>query len=583
MKKPKKIICDGIEYRSLKGNSTSGGNSEIFFYNRKDTNDKFAIKFLTQKSETKKIRFDKEIEFLRKYNHENIINIIGFGTIETKTDKKNICNIFKKKIVIPYYIMPKYDYTLKQVIENNRNFDELLNLFKQLVQAIKYCHENDIVHRDIKPENILVNNLKQLVLCDFGIAKFKNSTITKEKDFLGNRKYSSPEQLEKGNANNINLKTDIYSLGLILNEMVTKEVALGSDYKKISDIYPFAYPLNEIVCKCIKYNPKDRITVEEIQNEIEYYENTLVEHKNYFEDSLLSEEPYLEDSLSEFQEKIINQASLDMVTAKYVYSNKNIFDLSTINFNYHCNIHFKIDNYLKCRLFQKILYDKCNYYFDKIYKDGTNDNEKIDVINAREIIDEFENKIIEYRLHNSSDIIDNIRKKYISLYYYQCKEINRSIDGIKKVLNELDNGPLLYIILKIISYKFEHKDLYEMIEINWNLTKSAKIEQDNLYNLIYNDKEIAILEKFKKKFDFTYKVVSGDKYLVLFNIEEYKRFKNTIKNLEYTKNNYVFEGDVLDICRVSREFSNSIELVLWNKFDVLEVISKLIIEIDKTK
>lgn len=127
-------------------------------------------------------RFRREAQSATSLAHPNIVSIYDVG------EEDNI-----------YYIVMEYveGKTLKQYIQQNAPLHprEALNLMEQIVSAIAHAHENQIVHRDIKPHNILIDNLGNIKVTDFGIAMaLTSTTITHTNSVLGSVHYLSPEQ-----------------------------------------------------------------------------------------------------------------------------------------------------------------------------------------------------------------------------------------------------------------------------------------------------------------------------------------------------------------------------------------------------
>ncbi len=151
-------------------------------------------------------RFTKEAKTLAKLSHPNIVAIDEVGEV-------NECN---------YIVMEFLQDSLKERIRNDGKIapDEALHITAQIADALFYAHENSIVHRDIKPDNIMFRKDGTAVLLDFGIAKHMDSTtkITRTGTSVGTPQYMSPEQC---NAEDIDGRSDIYSLGVVLFEMLT--------------------------------------------------------------------------------------------------------------------------------------------------------------------------------------------------------------------------------------------------------------------------------------------------------------------------------------------------------------------------
>lgn len=238
-----------------------GGNSTV--YKVVDSNgNEFALKLLNKKHDKESIkRFKNEMDYCLKNSHSNIIKVVDNG----------IFNIGDETFM--FYVMPLYKKSLRKMMDEEIPHDLILNYFNMILEAIKYFHKGNNFHRDIKPENILYDDIEnKLVVSDFGISHFCKEDLytiveTKSSSRMANFQYASPEQRIKGGI--VDSKSDIYALGLILNEMFTHQVPNGSSYKKIGDINPDYSFLDEIVDNMIKQNKEDRFKdIEAVQYEI---------------------------------------------------------------------------------------------------------------------------------------------------------------------------------------------------------------------------------------------------------------------------------------------------------------------------
>ena len=160
-------------------------------------------------------KFKREAEAVASLSHPNIVNVYDVGE-EGK---------------VHYIVMEYIDgQNLKDIIKNEGTLDEYtaLDITKQIAMALSAAHKKGIVHRDIKPHNILISNEGRIVkVADFGIAKAaSNSTMTNIGSIIGSVHYFSPEQA-KGNS--VNATADLYSLGIVLYEMIIGRVPFRGD------------------------------------------------------------------------------------------------------------------------------------------------------------------------------------------------------------------------------------------------------------------------------------------------------------------------------------------------------------------
>lgn len=159
-------------------------------------------------------RFHREAQSATSLAHPNIVSIYDVG------EEDSI-----------YYIVMEYvdGQTLKQYIQQYAplKVEEAIDIMKQLTSAISHAHQNHIIHRDIKPHNILIDRNGNVKITDFGIAMALSATsITQTNSVLGSVHYLSPEQARGGTANR---KSDIYSLGIVMFEMLTGRLPFSGE------------------------------------------------------------------------------------------------------------------------------------------------------------------------------------------------------------------------------------------------------------------------------------------------------------------------------------------------------------------
>lgn len=218
-----------------------------------------AAKVLDQTRATKEKlkRFENEYRFCSVERHPNIIKVIEYGLTDDGS---------------PFFTMPLYTDSIRKLI-GSVDEDQCLMLATQILNGVEAAHKLGVVHRDLKPENILfLDDVNNIVVTDFGIAEFGEDELftaveTKDGTRLANFQYAAPEQrIRKGT---IGCATDIYSLGLIVNELFTGHLALGKDHKTISDVSDKYSYLDTVIDKMLQNEAGNRYQdIESIKVEI---------------------------------------------------------------------------------------------------------------------------------------------------------------------------------------------------------------------------------------------------------------------------------------------------------------------------
>jgi len=249
-----------------------GGMGEVYLAEDVNLMRKAAVKVLSQKTGYKeefKRRFKLEAQAVAALNHPNIVTIYELGE-DNDT---------------PFIVMEYVDgRSLREILHKRSklSLDEALNYACQVCEGLTKAHFAGIIHRDIKPENILIDKEDRVKILDFGLAKLRGSSsnITRESTRVGTLKYMSPEQVQ---GQELDPRSDIFSLGIILYELLTGHIPFKGDYD-VAILYSISHdppvPLRErlsdapevleqIIEKALKKDPARRFqTVGEMQDEL---------------------------------------------------------------------------------------------------------------------------------------------------------------------------------------------------------------------------------------------------------------------------------------------------------------------------
>lgn len=238
----------------------SGGMADVYMAKDHKLNRNVAVKVLkSEYVEDEKFlkKFETEAQAVARLSHPNIVNIYDVGM---EDGINYIVMELAEGITLKEYIRKKGYLSPKETVE----------ISTQIASAISHAHKNHIIHRDIKPQNILVSDTGIIKVTDFGIAKATSSnTVTSTATAMGSVHYISPEQA-KGRF--CDEKSDMYSLGITMYEMVTGHVPFDHENgvtialmhlqneitppSQIRDGIPDS--LEKIILKCTMKKPEER-------------------------------------------------------------------------------------------------------------------------------------------------------------------------------------------------------------------------------------------------------------------------------------------------------------------------------------
>ncbi|HXD12432.1 MAG TPA: protein kinase, partial [Anaerolineales bacterium] len=250
-----------------------GGMADVYIGTHTTLQRAVAIKFLKgdlQDEPELRERFEREARVIAMLRHPNIVQVYDFDTYENQP-----------YIVMEYIPGTSLSAYLRELHKNNARLDitQINKILGKLANALKYAHDNDVIHRDIKPANILLTSRSnpaapgkplpddtEPIITDFGLVRFTQASKQTSTGMIsGTPAYMSPEQAR---GDRVDTRTDVYSLGITVYEMLAGRVPFETDstmsllHKQIHDPPPsiegISPDLQEVMNRALAKNPDER-------------------------------------------------------------------------------------------------------------------------------------------------------------------------------------------------------------------------------------------------------------------------------------------------------------------------------------
>ena len=496
--------CNKYDFIRDKNPLGKGAFGEVWKVTHENSKKVYCIKMMTKRDifEQKLInQINKEIGIMYNINHPYSVKLYNHFEDNEKL----------------YLIMElASNGNLYNFIQNNKNQkiktkEMIKKIIIQVIEIIKYLHSLDIIYRDIKPENILLDKDYNVKLCDYGWASYLSKGQFCSA-YCGTPEYVSPEVIKKYPYNE---KVDIWGIGVLIFELVFGYPPFTSNFnedrfnnikegkinwpKDLNDM-----ELKDLIGKILKVNPKDRISLDEIEKHqwlFDTYKKMKEEKKtnDTFENKEKSQtEIYKSNIMHNGISKLFNSSKILPKLNSYVaLENDGTFDAKEL-----LNIYKMENNQLRLKILKveednKILQKKCCDYNDVCYL-----NQKLN-----KKIDENNQQILSLtsKCEQKDDIIkDNEKKiKELSLQNNEYKKLEYIKNDYKIMEKELKNLKTLLEQKNINNFNIDNNKAMneeELKKILNNFINEFKLENAKLS--AYNETKNSLIENtIKKEFD----------------------------------------------------------------------------------
>lgn len=302
----------------------SGAYGRVYLVSHNETKEEYALKVIEKKKLLNTFGncdiIYNEIKIHSKLEHPNIIRLYSMNETEKEIN-----------IIMEY---AKNGNLFQLISENKKGFSEKIafEYFIQVVNAVYFLHENQIIHRDIKPENLLIGENNTIKLCDFGWAR--QLTLKNRSSFCGTVEYMAPEIIE---SENYDYSVDIWSLGILLYELLmghspfkdktTKNTIVNIKLHDLKFDKEISEDCKDLINKLLEVNKDKRINIKDILTH-KFIKN----NANLISNSISTNKLFSEYNNSDNNIQLnLNINSNDIQISKSVYPSKTNYSRSSDN------------------------------------------------------------------------------------------------------------------------------------------------------------------------------------------------------------------------------------------------------------
>ncbi|MCI8394511.1 MAG: serine/threonine protein kinase [Bacilli bacterium] len=495
----------------------------------------FSESFVLKEYKADRNRITNEIDALKIVDSDNLVKYYDDFDYVLESG-------LKTHIIIMEFVTGK---KLTDIIDDIDNDDQLVNLFKDILNAVKQLHSYGIIHRDLKPDNILMTDDGIIKVIDYGLVKLIDfSSITRTGDNIGSPMFMAPEQIV--DSKHITTKSDIYSLGVILYLMFTKSypydvTSLEELIYKIINV-PIVPPseknnnipiyIEKIIYKSLSKKDYNRYqTIDEFYKSFDDITNANDITPSTYYAWLINEKKVYETYKESKNLKCIFPLHLKYSQKglyNYMLNNKDdvIIDPSTQRFSYatFSNVTGLVN----------LAYSPKTGVMDLDYLIQKNNREEY-IRNWYNEISEFNKVILPYHYISNTNYKADKIEEWIKV---NIQLINESIDYIEETGKKLETYAMISINLNNLMYEKERLlSYYVNLKVDKYIVQISDMKNPNVQNLATYVEFIKTLQISSGKDVIALKIpVALGLYLISIGVHG---FSCGISNLEFFDENYI--------------------------------------------
>ena len=515
-------------------------------------------------------RLHKELSYCKEHHSDHIIRFINWGKVYYEQNEAY------------GFVMPLYKETLRTALKNeSMSLQTKLEYILQLIEAVTTLHEDHIIHRDLKPENILINE-DNLVLSDLGIAHFPEQNVTKKGERLGNWDYHAPEQ-DRNASMSITSAVDVYSLGLIISEILTGKRPAGERPPRISQYYPPLHELDAIIRDMMTFRPDSRPDIFQVKARI-----LLALCKLKRKKELIYASKAIRSIDKNTDSHTRNTITNDLLLADSFLHVHNLSEWRRIDLNYHRHISYSATSPVINACICWTLLESCKNKFSYEANAYSKDFDTHTPSGNDEKAKEYESQIKQLRAYfeSWSDSIGDdpcvIVHSRIEYYFMSCSNYHREeilsdiSDKLPTIKRNLIDAPLFWIAAYIRTHYHEYwnfssistfgdfvyinhiesQDIEDPEFDNWRITNRDTEFARDVINTIkekhvdisasYNDQNELGYLVFRSRSTFDTFVDEGCRILALSPLD-LMDFRDIIREASFVNDQVILEVNIFEI------------------------------------